>query len=260
MIIQVNKDRTIIPIGTWGSMNENNYEILEFRFPEELESYHKRIVFEFEGEEELKWDLIEENKYILKNNVTKHEKAKAYIWLTTEKAQDFRTKMFSLTFNENQNPSDIIPEEEDIYAFDRLIKRLEEEIEKVEDLNEIINQAEQDRKQAEIERDKKVDDAVQLITDMTDSYNANAEEKTNDFNILAEARTDEFNENAEVKKDELNQIKDVAQDLVSAVTFSTFEAELEETGRLYIIQPEKMKDVIFNIDEITGRLEVNVNE
>lgn len=80
MKLVVNKDRTTIAVGTWGTENENNYEVLNFEFPEEFENYNKRIVY-YLGDDR-KWDVILDNRILISNAVTKYEKVKAYVWCT----------------------------------------------------------------------------------------------------------------------------------------------------------------------------------
>ena len=80
MKLIINEDRSVIPVGTWGTVNENNYEILEFEFPAELEEYNKRIVYYLDNQRV--WDAIINNKAILTNAITTKGTVKAYVWLT----------------------------------------------------------------------------------------------------------------------------------------------------------------------------------
>lgn len=80
MKLIVNEDRSVIPVGTWGTVNENNYEILDFEFPAELENYNKRIVYYLDDRRV--WDVIVNNKVAITNAVTTKEYVKAYVWLT----------------------------------------------------------------------------------------------------------------------------------------------------------------------------------
>lgn len=80
MKLVINKDRSVIPVGTWGTVNENNYEILDFEFPDELENYNKRIVYYLDDKRA--WDTIINNTAILTNAITTKEHIKAYVWLT----------------------------------------------------------------------------------------------------------------------------------------------------------------------------------
>lgn len=66
----------------------------------------------------------------------------------------------------------------------------------------------------------------------------------------------------EADKEEMIQVKEdtkgyseLAQEYVSAVTFSTFEVDLDETGKLYIVNSEKLGNAGFSINE-KGELEV----
>lgn len=80
MKLVIEKNRSVTSVGTWGTKNENNYEILEFEFPQELEEYNKRIVYYLDDEKV--WDIILDNKVYITNAVTKYERVKGYVWLT----------------------------------------------------------------------------------------------------------------------------------------------------------------------------------
>lgn len=112
-----------------GTQNENDSSILTFDVPQEYEDYIKRIVFITEDGNF--WDYINENKYILKNNVTKYGILSAYLWLTKD-TKDFRTEQFELNFYDNKNPDDVVPSEEQVDGFATMIKILEEKIDEVE--------------------------------------------------------------------------------------------------------------------------------
>lgn len=136
MKLVVNKDRTVYPVGTWGTKNENDYEVLEFEFPEELEEYNKRIVYYLDDERV--WDIITDNKAYITNAITQYKKVKAYVWLTKENAErendtDFRTKLFEMKFFENENADGIIPTEEQVDGFNTMITQMNEKIEEIDD-------------------------------------------------------------------------------------------------------------------------------
>lgn len=80
MKLSIDKNRSVYSMGTWGTENENNYEVLYFEFPSELEDYNKRIVYYLDDKRV--WDAIIENKAYITNAITKYEKVKAYVWLT----------------------------------------------------------------------------------------------------------------------------------------------------------------------------------
>ena len=145
----INKDRTTIPVGTWGTKNENDYEILEFEFPEELENYNKRIVY-YLGNERV-WDTIVDNKAYLTNAITVKEKVKAYVWLTKENTEreadtDFRTKLFEMKFYDNDNADGIVPTEQQIDGFNTMLTAMNR---KIDDIEELRNETEEFRDQTE---------------------------------------------------------------------------------------------------------------
>lgn len=80
MKLIIDKNRKVYSAGTWGTKNENNYEILDFEFPEELDEYNKRIVYYLDDKRV--WDAIVYNKAYITNAITKYEKVNAYVWLT----------------------------------------------------------------------------------------------------------------------------------------------------------------------------------
>lgn len=133
MKIIVNKDRTITPIGNWGTENENRYEILDIEIPEEFENFNKRIVYYLDGD--VVWDIIVDNKVVLTNAVTKYEKVQAYIWLTNNDDVDFRTKLFEMRFYSNKNADGLIPTEEQIDGFNDMLTAMNEKIAEVNNID-----------------------------------------------------------------------------------------------------------------------------
>lgn len=116
-----------------GSQNENRITTLNLEVPEDYSDFIKKIVFITEDGNF--FDYIQDDTYILKNNITKYRKIKAYIWLTnTTTHQDFRSQFFDLEFNYNENPSDYVPSEQQQTQWDLMVEQLEELIEEVEAL------------------------------------------------------------------------------------------------------------------------------
>jgi len=97
------------------------------------------------------------------------------------------------------------------------------------------------------------DNVEQMQTDI----NIAIEEGLQDYNDNASAKTSEFNDNYTVKKAEIDNVKDVATDLVSAVTFSTFDVDTDD-GCIYIVTPEKLANAGFELNEETGELEISL--
>lgn len=270
MKLVVNKDRTVYSAGTWGTVNENDYEILEFEFPEELDNYNKRIVYYLDNERV--WDAIVDNKAYITNAITKYERVKAYIWLTKENTEreadtDFRTKLFEMQFFENENADGIVPTEQQVDGFNTMLTAMNRKIDEVNALETVIEQEEADRQEAEISREERTNQAIENIIDMTAAYNANAVEKTNqfdshvtskteDFDSHVSDKTDEFDEHADDRKEELDDIAEAIEDMTTAIQFATF--EVDDTMHLNIIQAEKLKNTNFIFNPDTGRLGVSI--
>lgn len=134
MIIRILNDRSIIKDSDpYGTQNENRVTTLNFVIPEEYANFNKKIVFI--TSDGVYWDLITDDTYIVKNNLTKYRTVSAYVWLTDVESQvDFRTKIFYIDFNQNTNPDNYIPSEEQISGFDTMIAELQELIDEVEQL------------------------------------------------------------------------------------------------------------------------------
>ena len=131
MKIVAKKDRKLLLINTGNTQNENKAETIELTVPEEYEDYNKKIVFV--TDDGIVWDIIQDNTYKLTNAITKYKQVDFYIWLTKDDV-DFRSKTMPLRFYHNEDASDEITDEE-IHGVNTVVNLLEEEIEKVENLN-----------------------------------------------------------------------------------------------------------------------------
>lgn len=131
MKIDVFENRAIKIEGTEGTQNENNIQQLEINVPEKYKDYNKKIVFV--TDDGIVWDIVEGNTYKIRRNVSKYRYASFYIWLTKDE-DDFRSVEKVLRFNDNQDASDEITDEE-IGKVNTVINILEEEITKVENLD-----------------------------------------------------------------------------------------------------------------------------
>lgn len=136
MNIKVNENRLIeFSDNEQGTSNENNVQILHIEIPEKYADFYKKIVFV--TDDGTYWDYLEsDNSYTIKRNITKYNIVSFYIWLTKDE-EDFRSKTYPLFFNENEViDGEITPEEET--DMERVIVILEEEIDKVEDLEDDV--------------------------------------------------------------------------------------------------------------------------
>ena len=131
MKVDVFENRAIKIEGTEGTQNENNIQQLEINVPEKYKEYNKKIVFV--TDDGIVWDTIEGNIYTIKRNISKYRYVSFYIWLTKDE-DDFRSVEKVLRFNDNQDASDEITDEE-IGKVNTVINILEEEITKVENLD-----------------------------------------------------------------------------------------------------------------------------
>ena len=140
MNITVNENRTVEKKYTdnEGSQNENRITELTFTLPAIYDDFTHKIVFITEDGNYT--DYIEnDDTYILKNNVTKYRKVKSYVWLTDSvNNKDFRSELFDLEFNYNEDPSDYIPTEEEKSQIELLMEELDEKIQEVTALEENV--------------------------------------------------------------------------------------------------------------------------
>lgn len=247
-----------------GTRNENKVTELKIEVPEKYQNWNKRIVFITPDGKP--WYYIENDTFTLTNEITKYGEVDAYIWLTEhseseeESVGDFRSKIFPLTFYDNENTDNYKPSPNQVDGFNGLITVLNEELEEIKTLETTIEQAEQSREQ-------RTNEAINNIVDMTESYNQNAEEKTNAFNTNASQKTndfdshvedkiDDFNDNASEKTETLNQIAEGIEDMTTAIQFASF--EVDNDMHLKIIQAERMPNTNFIFNPETGRLGVRI--
>lgn len=129
-----NREIIIDSSDNFGTQNENKASIINFSFPESLINANKKIVFITDDGNF--WDLIVNNSYKITNAVTKYKSVSAYVWLVDEENDiDFRSKMWKMTFNKNQQPDDVVPSEEQINVFDTMISQLNSAISEVDNIN-----------------------------------------------------------------------------------------------------------------------------
>lgn len=159
MNIKILEDRSVVKLyyDKEGTENENYATTLNFEFPEyvykdnekiETSKLNKYIVFDIEGEENT--DLILDNKYVLKSNITKNKKIKACIYLKESSLNDDMTekliwisKVFIIDFNKSISERLEITSEK-IDAFNTLYTELNLKIIEVNNLKDYIEQFKED--------------------------------------------------------------------------------------------------------------------
>ena len=131
MDITILDNRDVIIEEFSGSQNENNASVLNFNFPDTLANSNKKIVFI--TDDGIFWDLITNNSYRITNRITKYRNVSAYVWLIdTINNIDFRSKVWELNFNPNENAENEMPTEEQIDGFDSIISQLNSALEEIE--------------------------------------------------------------------------------------------------------------------------------
>lgn len=137
MKVEIYANRDIYIDGNAGTVKENNIEVLEFKFPEKLDSYKKYI--EIQTRDLKLVDIIEDNQYVLKNNITKNDVAKVQIILKSLAENIvFKSNIFSLNFRESLNLSEDL-EEESTGLLDKTLLELQKVQENIHDYNEKLD-------------------------------------------------------------------------------------------------------------------------
>lgn len=141
MDITILDNRDVIIEEFSGSQNENNASVLNFNIPDTLANSNKKIVFI--TDDGIFWDLITNNSYRITNRITKYRNVSVYVWLIdTINNIDFRSKVWELNFNPNENAENEIPTEEQIDGFDSIISQLNSALEEIESLKSRITELE----------------------------------------------------------------------------------------------------------------------
>lgn len=140
MKVIAKQNRKLVMINAQNTQNENDAEKIILQVPEKYEDFVKKIAFI--TPDGVKWDVIENNEYLIKKAITKYEQVQFYIWLTKDDV-DFRTEAQTLKFNVNHEvEGEVTPEEQT--DMERVIFILDGEIIKVnnkeQELNDLISE------------------------------------------------------------------------------------------------------------------------
>ena len=110
MKVEISIDRSyILEKSTLGTQQENKFEKLEFLFPEEINDYTKTI--EFQTPDSKYIDNIENDEYIIKNNISKYECVQVQV-IAIKDDKVFKSKIFDLYFYKSINATEQIEEEQ----------------------------------------------------------------------------------------------------------------------------------------------------
>lgn len=135
MKVIAKQNRKLIMINAQNTQNENDAEKIILQVPEKYEDFVKKIAFI--TPDGVKWDVIENNEYLITKAITKYEQVQFYIWLTKDDV-DFRTEEQTLKFNVNHEvEGEVTPEEQT--DMERVISILDSEIIKVNNKEQELN-------------------------------------------------------------------------------------------------------------------------
>lgn len=124
MKVIVYNDRSLNVIYEYSTQNENDFEVMEFKFSSIFDNYNKKIVF-LTPDGNISY-YINNNKFSIPREITQYDQVKFYIWCTFED-KDFRTKLKILSFYKNENVNiDILPLEK--AQIEEIINELEKNI------------------------------------------------------------------------------------------------------------------------------------
>lgn len=141
MQIEVKENRSLRIYEAEQTQNENDVTSFELIVPEKYQNFNKKVVFILPHGEKI-WDIIEGNEYKINRAITKFRDVKVYIWLTKD-TEDFRSETGELHFYPNEDATKSITPEE-ITGVNKVIKELEDEKEKVIELQEDVKELEED--------------------------------------------------------------------------------------------------------------------
>lgn len=124
MKVFVYENRDLNVIEEYSTQNENDFEVMEFKFSSLFDNYNKKIVF-LTPDGNISY-YINNNIFSIPREITQYEQVKFYIWCTFED-KDFRTKLKILSFYKNENVNiDILPLEK--AQIEQIINELEKNI------------------------------------------------------------------------------------------------------------------------------------
>lgn len=138
MKYQIIKNRKLVEDENFAGYNkENRAEMLEFEIPEALSEYTATI--NFETDDGNVNDLLDNGRYILKNNITKYDKVRFYLEFTKEISENnldlIKTEVKTIEFGDSFDVNTEITEEE-INIIDTLIAQTNSAINRANAISE----------------------------------------------------------------------------------------------------------------------------
>lgn len=131
MKLKVYENRQLEIIQEIGTQNENNVEKIELEVPEKYIDWNKKLVFVMENE--VYWDFVQNETYLINRAISQHKEVGIYVWLT-QGTKDFRSVTKTMHFNKNEDVSDqITPEEQG--AVNQILAEVEAALQEVENVD-----------------------------------------------------------------------------------------------------------------------------
>ena len=209
MKINVNKNEVSIEYEENEIINRGEYKIhkCNFEFSEEYEGLTKKAIFEttmtkkempiVNDECDMPYEVLNSERINLRVYAYSTENDEL-ILRYSPRYSEFYT--LDGSYIDGAEPSEEITPTQ----FEQYTDALNKGLDKVDDTLEELNELSKSVEASEKDRDKKVDDAVSNIQDMTEAYKQNANNIIQEFNDNYKDKTNVFNKNAENKENELN--------------------------------------------------------
>ena len=251
MQIEIYTNRNVYKEGNAGTIKENNAEIIEFKFPEKLKEYKKYIEIETEGLKIV--DIIEDNKYVLRNNITKNNMIKAQVVLKDlEKGIIFKSNVFDLRFRESLNLSENL-EETNEGLLDKTLLELQKVQENIKEYTNILN-TKQDKEQGKELTSNNFTNEQKEKLESLENYN-DTEIKTNISKLESNLEMLQ-NENTNIKNELKTKVEQIEGKNLSENDFTNEEKQKLESLENYNDTNVKERISILEVDNTTNQQEI----
>lgn len=278
MNISISRDRSVtLESNDFGSVQENNFEVLNITFPEGFENYYKTI--EFQTSEGNYVDAIIDDTYNLTTSITKYPAVRAQIVAKDlENDITFKSDIFKMKFSPSLNVIETIEVEEKM-LIEELILNIQQVEERVISLENRQNMAESEIEaiktknleqdelienilQKNIEQDSQID-IINKKNEEQDGALNNIEEKNNTQDTLIEdlqTKTTNINKILDEQETRIEQInsKDIAQDL-EIENIKQKNIEQDTSIENLIVENEAQALLIKELEAENTRLKEDIN-
>ena len=201
-----------------GVQGENNATILNFTFPEKIATLdsnllNKYIIFKYykDGQEVVTDPLeIVDNSFTIPASLTGQEELETQVLIKKDSVLLFKSEIFEIILGESL-PLELHIDFDDLDVLNTVVEQykqaiadgsssiedleneLDEIIKNIEQSEENRNSAENERVEAEKNRQSEFEETLKKIKDLTEEYNSNATKKTEDFNKNYDTKVEAIN-------------------------------------------------------------------